>query len=78
MKNHVSEMEFHAEPVNNNVVTVMACSDDLCRQLKIAVPATSGANVAQQVEDVLKRLFAKLGDAALKYKSLDDMLVALE
>lgn len=70
-------MELHVESVVGNVVTVMACSDVLCRQVRITVPDGGKAGVQEEVIQALEKLHAKLGDGAFKYKTLDDLLEAL-
>ena len=71
-------MEFHASGhTRGSHVDVMACSETLCRQLKIAVTdadeKTHGDSIQKIVESKLGELFAKVGDDALTVASLADI-----
>jgi hypothetical protein len=70
-------MELHVEAVVGNVVTVMACSDVMCRQVRVTVPSGEKIGVADEVLEALGKLHAKVGDAAFKHKTLEDILAAL-
>lgn len=71
-----AQMEFHASGVNDNVVEVMACTDELCRQLKVTVPLGT-PDAEKRVEQALTRLFALVGDKALQHKTLEGIEAAL-
>jgi hypothetical protein len=66
-------MEFHSGGVQGNLVEIMCCTDDMCRQIKVAVENGSEADIEKRVEGALTSLYAKIGEACLKFKSLAEI-----
>ena len=76
-------MEFHVGCKNGNTVELMACTDTMCRQLKITLTdeeiAQNGGDdkVAAFVEQKMTEAYKAKGDEVLKYATLAEVLSAL-
>jgi hypothetical protein len=66
-------MEFHSGGVSGDVVEIVCCTDETCRQVKVSVENGAEPGIEQRVEKALTALFAKIGEACLKFKSLSEI-----
>lgn len=66
-------MEFHSGGVSGNIVEIVCCTDDMCRQIKIQVENGAEPGIEERVEKAMTSLHQKIGDACLKFKSLAEI-----
>ncbi len=66
-------MEFHSGGVNGNIVEIVCCTDEMCRQIKVSVANGAEEGIEARVEKAMTALYAKIGEACLKFKSLAEI-----